>query len=179
MAGSKLLAALTWLLRLVSAGSLITQTPLNVTVSSAEHNKSIFQCWQMLTPPISTQINQGVGGFLETQPLGGVSSFSLSAIPANMSLGSHVAPAKQWSIVLSGSILAYLPNKTDISQAVFVAAGANSVLFSDDTADVSSDGHVTLAVEETVLLQIPTANGTVPPHKVLHNGPCAGQELLS
>jgi len=81
--------------------------------------------------------------------------------------------------VLAGSIKVYLPERQRQADTAFITAGLNSVLFSADTADVSLDGHVTETIEQTMLLFLPTANGTEPANVVLHNGPCAGQDLMS
>lgn len=56
--------------------------------------------------------------------------------------------------------------------------GANGLFFAADTAAVSQFGHVTEFIEETILLQIPTADGIVPPHTILHPGACKGNELV-
>ncbi len=57
-------------------------------------------------------------------------------------------------------------------------SGMNGLFFAADTAAVSQFGHVTDFVEETILLQIPTAGGIVPPHSILHSGACKGNELV-
>jgi len=56
-------------------------------------------------------------------------------------------------------------------------SGMNGLFFAADTAAVSQFGHVTDFVEETILLQIPTAGGIVP-HTILHSGACKGNELV-
>ena len=58
-----------------------------------------------------------------------------------------------------------------------VHGGKNGLLFAADTAALSSDGHLTIFTKETALLQIPTADGKVPPHTVLHSGACKGADL--
>ena len=59
-----------------------------------------------------------------------------------------------------------------------ISAGKNSVLIAVDTPDVSEIGHVTEFLEETIILQIPSAGGIVPEHTVLYQDACSCDELL-
>ena len=64
-------------------------------------------------------------------------------------------------------------------EATVKGGGKNGLLFAADTRDVSQGGHVTVypSERETVGLQIPTENGTIPEHEVLYERPCSGDEL--
>ena len=44
---------------------------------------------------------------------------------------------------------------------------------------MSKTGHVssTLGKEELTALMIPTANGKIPPHKIIHDGVCEKRDL--
>lgn len=66
----------------------------------------------------------------------------------------------------------------DDSTSAHVAGGQFGLIFAADTADLSEKGHRTqyLGITETVALQIPTADGKVPEHSVLHMGPCGANE---
>ena len=64
------------------------------------------------------------------------------------------------------------------THAWHVHAGKNGLGMAVDTPDVSATGHVSEFLEETVLMQIPTADGVVPAHEVLYQRPCDGEELL-
>ena len=63
-------------------------------------------------------------------------------------------------------------------QEAIAHGNKNGLLFAADTAALSKTGHVTIFTEETILAQIPTKDGIVPPHKVLYEGGCKGAELV-
>ncbi|KAK4955275.1 hypothetical protein LTR10_007470 [Elasticomyces elasticus] len=160
---------------MVPAAALLPSNLFNISVATGEHGKSVIQCWQLTTPPSLATI--GSGSF-QSQTLGKAQAVSINFFPPGLSFGSHPAPVVQWVIVLSGSIKIYLQNQTDQADTVFVSGGKSGVLLAADTADISPIGHVTETVEETTMLFMSTANGTVPEHTVLHNGGCAGEDLV-
>ncbi|KAK5725382.1 hypothetical protein LTR15_003568 [Elasticomyces elasticus] len=170
-----LLAFLAAFPSMVPAAALSPQNLFNISVATAEYGKSVIQCWQLTTPPSLATI--GSGSF-ESQSLGKAQAVSINFFPAGLSFGLHPAPVVQWVVVLSGSTKVYLQNQTDEADTVFTSAGKNGVLLAADTADISPLGHVTETVEETVMLFMSTANGTVPEHTVLHNKACAGEDLV-
>ena len=57
-------------------------------------------------------------------------------------------------------------------------AGKNGLVFANDTANLSSAGHGTFFTEETVLMQVPVADGFVPLYEVLYEGACKEPELV-
>lgn len=61
----------------------------------------------------------------------------------------------------------------------WIYGGAQGLIIAADTAEVSKIGHVTdyPGNTETTALQIPIANGKLPPHRRLHSGPCKIHEL--
>ena len=65
-----------------------------------------------------------------------------------------------------------------MQQEAIFAAGKNGLFFANDTADLSTTGHGTFFTEETVLMQVPVADGIVPPYSVLYDGDCRGSELV-
>lgn len=81
----------------------------------------------------------------------------------------------KYAVFVSGAARITIPNSP---QEAFVHAGKNGLVFAADTAALSRTGHTSIFFKETVLIQIPTAGGVVPPHKVLHLGPCRGKELF-
>ena len=82
----------------------------------------------------------------------------------------------RYAVIVAGAAHIKIPNST---QEAFIHAGKNGLVFAADTAALSRVGHISIFTEETVLMQVPTAGGIVPPHTVLYNGPCRGKELLS
>jgi hypothetical protein len=59
-----------------------------------------------------------------------------------------------------------------------VRGGEYGLIIAADTANVSALGHISTYPSEhvTTAFQMPTANGAVPKHVVLHNGACKAQE---
>ena len=60
------------------------------------------------------------------------------------------------------------------NQSAVIHGGEYGLILAADTAAVSRHGHITdyPSDRETVGLQIPTADGKVPNHRILHAGPC-------
>ncbi|TFY61158.1 hypothetical protein EVG20_g7161 [Dentipellis fragilis] len=142
---------------------------LNVTAISAVNGSSVLECWA-LDPGFVSSAQPGTTGASSLQ-LGALANASYSILPARFSAGRHNAPNVQFVVFLSGLAHITLPNSTD---EAWVAGGRNGVIIAVDTTDVSTFGHITEypSGDETLALQIPTANGTTPGHKVVHAGPC-------
>lgn len=75
--------------------------------------------------------------------------------------------------------LAYITLPDDNETSAYVSGGEFGLIFAADTAAVSEKGHRTRypGITETIALQIPTADGEVPKHDVLHAGPCVTSEI--
>jgi hypothetical protein len=60
-----------------------------------------------------------------------------------------------------------------------VYGGKQGIIFAADIKAVSAEGHTTVypSNDPTIALQIPTAGGVIPSHKVLYSGPCKDTEL--
>ena len=78
---------------------------------------------------------------------------------------------------MSGLAHITLPTSKD---EVYVEGGKYGLIIAADTAAVSALGHNTTypSNQETIALQIPTAAGVVPAHKVLHGGACSMTEMV-
>lgn len=83
----------------------------------------------------------------------------------------------RWVVFTSG--LAYITLPSNSSQGAYVSGGEFGLIFAADTAEVSSLGHRTQypGVTETIALQIPTQDGAIPSHTMLHAGPCVANEV--
>lgn len=59
-------------------------------------------------------------------------------------------------------------------QSATIKGGKDGLIIAADTADVSRKGHDTKypSEQETIGIQIPTADGKAPAHTVLYPGPC-------
>jgi hypothetical protein len=88
---------------------------------------------------------------------------------------SHAYEIFRWVFFLSGVAHITLPHSSD---EVFVVGGKHGGILALDTADVSADGHFTVypTNEVTTALELPFADGKVPPHVSLHDGPCTAEE---
>ncbi|KAI0398740.1 hypothetical protein F4802DRAFT_592232 [Xylaria palmicola] len=154
---------------------LAASLKLNVTAIGAHHGSSTLECWET-DQPFDVSSEPGTSGSAQAQ-LGGVSTLSYSVLPSNFDGGIHNAPRNQWVVFMSG--LAYITLPDDAATSAYVAGGQFGLIFAADTSDVSTKGHRTQypGVTETVALQIPTADGKVPKHKVLHMGACSISEI--
>ena len=67
----------------------------------------------------------------------------------------------------------------DCDDEAFIRGGEHGLIIAADTASVSEKGHFTNypSNETTTALQIPIVGGRLPPHIVLHKGPCKEHEL--
>ncbi|KAI1346655.1 hypothetical protein F5Y01DRAFT_16839 [Xylaria sp. FL0043] len=163
------LFALSWLL--AGAASM----NLNVTAISARNGSSTLECWQMNTP-FDNPTQPGLSGTAQLL-LGATSSLSYSIAPPNLDRGLHNAPQKQWVAFLSG--VAYITLPDDDTTDAYIPGGPFGLIFAADTEDLSSKGHRTqhIGLTESVLFEMPTADGKVPEHHVLHLGPCDAKEI--
>lgn len=75
--------------------------------------------------------------------------------------------------------LAHITLPCNKAQEAYIIGGEYGLILATDTADVSKKGHLSVypSVSKTVALQIPTRNGLIPSHKVLHQGPCTREEI--
>lgn len=94
---------------------------------------------------------------------------------ASVSFEIHTKRAFRWVFFLSGVAHITLPHSSD---EAFVVGGKHGGILALDTADVSADGHITVypTNEVTTVLELPFADGKVPPHVSLHDGPCTAEE---
>ncbi|RYP93545.1 hypothetical protein DL770_000287 [Monosporascus sp. CRB-9-2] len=114
--------------------------------------------------------------------LGSVANLTYTILPSNFDGGVHNAPHNQqvsslWVAFTAG--LAYVTLPDDNATSAFVSGGPFGLIFAADTADVSEQGHRTQypGITETIALQIPTSDGRVPEHSVLHMGPCTANDI--
>ncbi|KAI3136424.1 hypothetical protein CBS147325_7414 [Penicillium roqueforti] len=163
------------LIQFIFPSAILAQS-LNVTVLGARHHRSTLECWA-LVPGFQTSAQPGQVGTaaLNLGDVGGNASFAV--LPAGFDGGRHNAPALQWVVYLSGLAHITLPNSTT---GAWIEGGKNGVILALDTANVSALGHFTTypSRERTTAMLIPLGEEGVPRHRVLHAGPCRGEELL-
>ncbi|KAJ5102616.1 hypothetical protein N7532_003145 [Penicillium argentinense] len=171
---------LSTILPFLASSSLAVASTLNVTVLGARNNRSTLECWA-LEPGFQTSTTAGTSGSeaLNLGLIGGAQAgnASYSVLPAKFDGGRHNAPTQQWVIFLSGLAHITLPNST---AEAWIPGGQQGAILALDTADVSALGHITKypSQETTTAFQIPLGEGGLPGHRVLHAGPCKGEELL-
>ncbi|KAJ0114096.1 hypothetical protein J7T55_007930 [Diaporthe amygdali] len=148
---------------------------LNITAVGATNNVSTLECWQMDTPFASSTI-PGITGSA-TAVIGTAANISYTVLPAAFDGGLHNAPFNQWVVFISG--LAYVTLPTDDTAGAYIVGGEFGLVFAADTAEVSAQGHRTQypGTTETVALAIPTADGLIPGHTVLHDGACTANDI--
>ena len=187
---SRILASLSCFLWLQKVA--LAATYLNLSTTSAVNQSSTIECWQLASPFTTSKAN-GTQGTLTTS-LGNLANGTYSIVAAGTNEGAHVAPAVQYWNILASALesvkliwdvryVMFLSGAAEVSvpgssQHSFITSGLNGLFFAADTAAVSTTGHVTAFTELTILIQIPTAGGVVPAHRVLHSGPCRGEDLV-
>jgi hypothetical protein len=81
-------------------------------------------------------------------------------------------------IVLKGLAIVTLADNS--SSTVAASSGGMDMLFATDTPAVSEKGHGSYfpGITETIFMQIPTKDGLIPKHEVIHdNAPCSPREF--
>lgn len=146
----------------------------NLTAISAVNGASVLECWQ-ITLPLTISQTPGTEG-AAIQQLGNLSSMVWSSVPGGYAGSPHPAPSVQYNAILSGILRVTIPNSP---QQATVYGGKYGLIIAVDTANVSKIGHVssTIGKEELTALMIPTENGKIPPHKVIHRGACEKHDL--
>lgn len=74
-----------------------------------------------------------------------------------------------------------LPNTTITpTTEAWIQGGKYGLILAADTPNVSRYGHITMypSDADTVAMQVPFADGKVPDHEVLHEGPCGWAEMV-
>lgn len=72
-----------------------------------------------------------------------------------------------------------IPGDNSVNGTAYITGGGFGAIFAADTAEASDHGHITRypGISETIALQIPTKDGKIPKHNVLHNGPCLAKDV--
>ncbi|RYO88969.1 hypothetical protein DL766_006560 [Monosporascus sp. MC13-8B] len=118
--------------------------------------------------------------------LGNGSNMSYTVIPPNYDGSLHNAPPhnaplhnqQRWVVFISG--LAYITLPDDDTTSAHISGGEFGLIFAADIAEVSRKGHRTQypGITETIALVMPTVDGQVPAHSLLHMGPCSAEEVV-
>ncbi|MCJ1227600.1 hypothetical protein MMC12_004256 [Toensbergia leucococca] len=164
--------------RVFAASATATQTSstpgtLNVTAILGKNGVSVLECWALI-PAFVTSSQSGTTG-AKSLALGNVANVTYTVLPPQFDGGAHNAPVVQYVSFLSGLAHVTLPTSTE---SVWVAGGKYGLIIAADTAGVSKGGHITTypSSQETVALSIPTLDGRIPDHEVLHEGACRYEE---
>jgi hypothetical protein len=84
--------------------------------------------------------------------------------------------------VLSGLVHIRIPTSTlePSASEVWVEGGRHGLIIAADIPSRSRYGHFAEFPGDaaTVLVQVPTANGEIPDHDLLHMGPCGWEEMI-
>jgi len=124
-----------------------------------------FECWSISTPFADyPTVGSAIVGFAD------VSNISYVILPPRSDEGLHKPPHPIFFVLLSGLAHVSLPKGDG---ELWIMEGVNGLMVA---ADVTGDGHYTMypSNKETIALQIPFLNGTMPKHEVLRDGVCHG-----
>jgi len=156
-----------------SERTTLASSTMNITAITGKQGVSVLECWA-LAAKFATSTQAGTVGAANLA-LGDLANATFTVLPPRFNGGEHNAPSVQYVSFLSGTAVVTLPNSTD---SVTIRGGKDGLIIAADTAAVSAGGHITTypTSEETTALQIPTLNGAVPAHTVLHSGACASKE---
>lgn len=85
----------------------------------------------------------------------------------------------RWVVFTTGLAVVSIPGDNSVNGTAYVSGGGFGAIFVTDTADASSHGHITRypGITDTIALQIPTKDGRIPGHNVLHAGPCLAKDV--
>ncbi|KAI0179818.1 hypothetical protein GGR52DRAFT_568589 [Hypoxylon sp. FL1284] len=147
---------------------------LNVTAISARDGVSTLECWQMDRPleiPTQSDLPGSIRGVLSN-----VSTVTYTVLPPKYDSPVHPAPTKLWVVVVGFSQVTVPGDDVGF----YTSSDTSSLFFAADTADVSSTGHRSQnpGDAETISFQIPTQGAVVPPHSVVHMGPCGAKDFV-
>ncbi|RYP08957.1 hypothetical protein DL764_001568 [Monosporascus ibericus] len=84
----------------------------------------------------------------------------------------------RWVAFILGLAYIIIPDGNTIS--AHVSGDEFGLIFAADVTEVSGKGHRTQypGITETIALVMPTADGQVPAHSLLHMGPCSAEEVV-
>jgi hypothetical protein len=155
------------------------QADLNTTYLVApalvtKNNHTIIQCWKLASPFIRSAV-PGVNG-AQVATISNNTNLAYSILPPRFDGGIHTAPSPQLVHFLSGIAHVTLPQ--DASVDLWIVGGKSGLLFATDTTGL---GHITRypSDQETVSITAPFAQGMIPEHTVLTEGPCLGMQIFT
>ncbi|PVI04042.1 hypothetical protein DM02DRAFT_640256 [Periconia macrospinosa] len=162
-----------WILAGLGVAQSTNTTYLTVTAIVTKNNNSAFECWQ-LTEPFRRSSVPGISG-TQIVTISNNTNLAYTILPPRFDGGLHNAPAPQIVHFLSG--LAYLTLPHNDTEA-WVVGGVGGLLFAVDT---TGTGHRTQypSDQETIAFTAPFAEGKIPDHKVLFDGPCSGEQTFT
>ncbi|KAH7082492.1 hypothetical protein FB567DRAFT_447334 [Paraphoma chrysanthemicola] len=154
------------------------QTDANTTYLIApalvtKNNNTIIQCWK-LNSPFKRASTPGIIG-TQTAVVSNNTNLAYTILPPRYDGGLHTAPAPQLVHFLSG--VAHLTLPQDDAVDLWIVGGKGGLLFATDTTGV---GHITTypSDQDTVAITAPFANGVIPEHEVINEGPCSGKQTF-
>ncbi|KAL6702548.1 hypothetical protein ACN47E_001545 [Coniothyrium glycines] len=137
-------------------------------------NNTIFQCWRLGNPFITSSV-PGVSG-TQVVTISNNTNLGYTVLPPRYDGGIHTAPVAQLVHFISGAAHITLPFNDTAS--LWLMGGKGGLLFAVDT---TGSGHITRypSDQETLAITAPFANGLVPDHEVVADGPCLGQQTFA
>ncbi|EKM51749.1 uncharacterized protein PHACADRAFT_262071 [Phanerochaete carnosa HHB-10118-sp] len=148
-------------------------TFLELTAIVTRNNISALECWR-LTDPFVTSADAGTAG-ASTMDINDLANATYTVLPPRFEGGVHNSPHPQLVIFLSGVAHVTLPFGTD--DALVLGGGSGMII----AADTTGSGHNTSypSNQQTRALQIPFTDGVIPPHVVVNEGACTGDQIVT
>ncbi|KAF2824695.1 hypothetical protein CC86DRAFT_371253 [Ophiobolus disseminans] len=160
------------LLSLVNSQSTNT-TYLVAPALITRNNHTVIQCWK-LASPFKGSATPGISG-AQVATISNNTNFAYTIVPPRFDGGLHTAPVPQIVHFFSGFAHVTLPH--DDSVGLWFVGGKGGLGFALDT---TGTGHITTypSDQETLIITAPFADGIVPEHEVLNEGPCGGKQTF-
>tara|TARA_R110002003_G_scaffold143_18_gene13329 strand:- start:6074 stop:6601 length:528 start_codon:yes stop_codon:yes gene_type:complete len=167
------IAALAPLLPLTSAQTDTNSTYLIAPALVTRNNNTVIQCWR-LKSVFKRSSTPGISG-TQTAIISNNTNLAYTILPPRYDGGLHTAPVPQLVHFLSG--FAHITLPPDDSVELWIVGGKGGLLFAADTTGI---GHITRypSDQDTIAITAPFADGRIPEHEVLDEGPCAGKETF-
>jgi hypothetical protein len=182
-----------------SATGTSAQSTFKLTALSAFDNASRLECWALDSIPKAARgaLNYDLGGFSDAfigiLPPRTYANATITHAPAIQSVflsymrhfsvtHSRQTNSRRFSVFLTGLVHIRIPNSTlpESKSSVWITGGKYGFLLATDTLErAPRAGHVTEfpGQDETVILEFATEGNKIPPHELLHVGPCRMDEL--
>ncbi|KAI1171164.1 hypothetical protein F4777DRAFT_566329 [Nemania sp. FL0916] len=162
---------------LLCASLTLAAGPLyfNATAVSSANGQSRFECWQFANELVYTT-DTAINKISATNIMGDATNITYNVVPSGLNTQVFTSAVNEWLVILHGVVRI---SGADDKSLGFLSAGGEAAMAFLTAGTPGEQGYSIWfpGPTEATLLQIPTADGAVPQHKILYdNGPCAYPE---